>query len=108
MSGKGRKHMIADSAFERLQVGARACWLDADEHHVGLAPRTGGALKRSRWNDGRLAFGLGHGASLKNGREHNTLSHLVAWVRTGDGASMRRRELNRESILSLSADRTAR
>ena len=62
MRGKTRKHVIADSAFERLQVGARACWLDTDEHHLGPAPWTGWALKRSRWNGGRQALGLGHGA----------------------------------------------
>ena len=71
--GKGRKHVIADSAFERLQVGARACWLDTDEHHLGLAPWTGWALKRSRWNGGRKALGLGHGASLTK-RWEQTLS----------------------------------
>ena len=43
--GKGRKDLIADSAFKRVQVDAPgACWLDANEHHLGLALRTGGAL----------------------------------------------------------------
>ena len=42
--GKGRKHVIADTALKRMQVDARACRLDADEHHLSLAPRTGGAL----------------------------------------------------------------
>ena len=51
-----------------------ACRLDADEHHLGLAPRTGGALEWSQWNGGRQALGLDHGASLMNRREHNTLS----------------------------------
>ena len=29
---KGLKYVIADSAFKRLQVDARACWLDTDKH----------------------------------------------------------------------------
>jgi hypothetical protein len=62
--GKGRKYVIADGALKRMQVNARAYRLDADEHHLGLAPRTGGALKSSRWNGGRQTLGLGHGASL--------------------------------------------
>ena len=45
MRSKGRKHVIADGAFERLQVNARPYWLDTDEHHLGLAPRTGGTLE---------------------------------------------------------------
>ena len=45
MRGKGRKRVITDSALERLQVNARAYWLDTDEHHLGLAPRTGGTLE---------------------------------------------------------------
>ena len=61
--GKGPKYVIADSAFKRVQVDASgACWLDADEHHLGLALRTGGALNCSEWNDGRQALSLGHGA----------------------------------------------
>ena len=73
--GKGRKYLIADSAFKRLQVDAPgACWLDANEHHVGLALRTGGALNCSEWNDGRQALRLGHDASLE-WRERNTLCH---------------------------------
>jgi hypothetical protein len=46
VGGKGRKHVIADSAFERQQVDARSCRLNAGQHHLGFAPRTGGALKR--------------------------------------------------------------
>jgi hypothetical protein len=46
--GKDRKYVIADSALKRIQVGACAFWLDADEHHPGFAPRTGGALKCNR------------------------------------------------------------
>jgi hypothetical protein len=43
--GKDRKYVIADSTFKRMQVDAWACWLDAGEHHLGLALRTGGAPK---------------------------------------------------------------
>ena len=53
ISGRGRKYVMADRAFKRMQVDAWACWLDADEHHPGLAPRTDGALKCNRWNGGR-------------------------------------------------------
>jgi hypothetical protein len=36
--GKGLKYLIADGAFKRMQVDSPgACWLDADEHHLGLA-----------------------------------------------------------------------
>jgi hypothetical protein len=35
-------YAIADSAFKRMQVDARACQLDTDEHHRGLALRTSG------------------------------------------------------------------
>jgi hypothetical protein len=63
--GKGLKYLIADSAFKRMQVDAPgAYWLDADEHHLGLALRTGGALNCNEWNDGRQALRLGHDASL--------------------------------------------
>src|SRR6202022_2971287 len=61
--GKGLKYVIADSAFKRMQVGARACQLDTDEHHRGLALRTSGALNCNEWNDGRQALRLGHDAS---------------------------------------------
>ena len=60
MRSKGRKHVIADGAFERLQVNARPYWLDTGEHHLGLAPRTGGTLKWSRWNAGRQVLRFGH------------------------------------------------
>src|SRR5437016_12414523 len=64
--GKARKYLIADSAFKRLQVDAPgACWLDANEHRLGLALRTGGALNCSEWNDRREALRLGHDASLE-------------------------------------------
>ena len=66
MGGKGLKYVIADIAFKRMQVDAPgACWLDADEHHLGLAVRTGGALNRSERNDGRQALSLWHDASLE-------------------------------------------
>jgi hypothetical protein len=44
MRGKGLKYVIADGAFKRMQVDAGVCWLDAGEHHRGLALRTGRAL----------------------------------------------------------------
>jgi hypothetical protein len=62
---KGLKFVIADSAFKRMQVDASVCWLDADEHHRGLALRTSGALNCNEWNDGRKALSLGHDASLE-------------------------------------------
>ena len=64
--GKGLKYVIADSAFERMQVDDTGAYrLDADEHHLGLALRTGGALNCNEWNDGRQALRLGHDASLE-------------------------------------------
>jgi hypothetical protein len=52
--GEGLKDLTADSAFKRMQVDVPgACWLDADEHHRGLALRTSGALNCGEWNDGR-------------------------------------------------------
>ena len=71
--GKARKYLIADSAFKRLQVDVPgACWLDANEHHLGLALRTGGALNCSERNDGREALRLGHDASLERaGAQHS-------------------------------------
>jgi hypothetical protein len=74
VGGKGRKHVIADSALKRMQVHARSRRLNADQHHLGFALRTGGALKRSRWNGGRQALGLGHGASLHKKGGSTTLS----------------------------------
>ena len=62
--GKSLKFVIADSAFKHMQVEARACWLDAGEHHRGLALRTSGALNCNEWDDGRQALRLGHDASL--------------------------------------------
>jgi hypothetical protein len=63
--GEGLKYVIADSAFKRMQVDARACWLDTGEHHRGLAHWTSGALNCNEWNDGRQALRLGHDASLE-------------------------------------------
>jgi hypothetical protein len=63
--GKGLKYVIADSAFKRMQVDARARWLDTGEHHRGLAHRTSGALNCNEWNDGRQVLRLGHDASLE-------------------------------------------
>jgi hypothetical protein len=65
MRGKGLMYAIADSAFKPMQVDARACQLDTDEHHQGLALRTSGALNCNECNDGRQALRLGHDASLE-------------------------------------------
>src|SRR4051812_22443201 len=76
--GKARKYLIADSAFKRLQVDAPgACWLDANEHHLGLAIGTGGALNCSEWNDGREALRLGHDASLEQAGAQHSLSPVM-------------------------------
>ena len=88
--GKVRKHLIADSAFKRLQVDAPgACWLDANEHHLGLALRTGGALNCSEWNNGRQALRLGHDASLEQAGAQHSLSPVMPRRRSGDCPSMR-------------------
>ena len=63
--GEGRKYVIADSTFKRVQIDAWACWLDAGEHHLSLAVRTGGAPKRNEWDSGRWALRLVHDASLE-------------------------------------------
>jgi hypothetical protein len=76
--GKGLKYPIADSAFKRMQVDARARWLDADEHHLGLAPRTGGARNCGEWNGGRQALRLGHDASLDQAGAQHSLSPVNA------------------------------
>jgi hypothetical protein len=97
--GKGLKFLIADSAFERMQVDAPgACWLDADEHHMGLALRTGGALDCSEWNDGRQALRLGHDASLEQAGAQHSLSPVMPRRRSGDCLTMRRQGLKRELI----------
>jgi hypothetical protein len=97
--GKVRKYLIADSAFKRLQVDAPgACWLDANEHHLGLALRTGGALNCSGWNDGREALRLGHDASLEQAGAQHSLSPVMPCRRSGDCLSMRLRDLKCELI----------
>jgi hypothetical protein len=89
--GKARKYLIADSAFKRLQVDAPgACWLNANEHHLGLALRTGGALNCSEWNDGREALRLGHDASLEQAGAQHSLSPVMPRRRSGDCLIMRR------------------
>jgi hypothetical protein len=68
MRGMGLKQAIAHGASKRMQVVARARQLDTDEHHRGLAHRTGGAATNwSEWKDGRQALRLGHDASLEIG-----------------------------------------
>jgi hypothetical protein len=96
MRGKSRKYVIADSALKRIQVDAWAFRLDADKHHPGFAPRTGGALKCHRWNGGRRRSG--HDAFPTNRREHNIRSPVMPRMRNGDRGSMRRRDLKRELI----------
>ena len=94
--GKGRKYLIADSALKRMQVDAPgACRLDADEHHRGLALRTGGALNCSEWNDGREALRLGHDASLEQAGAQHSLSPGVPRRRSGDFVGVRLRDLKR-------------
>ena len=45
--GKARKYLIADGAFKRLQVDAPgACWLGANEHHLGSIAANGIADER--------------------------------------------------------------
>jgi len=97
--GKGLKYLIADSAFKRMQVDARARWLDTGEHHLGLAPGTGGAFNCSEWSDGRHALRLGHNASLPLIGGSATLSVTGnALGGSGDGPTMRLKEFQRELI----------
>lgn len=67
VGGTDCKYVIAKGALEPVQVHAWAFWLDADEHHRSLAPRTDGALNWDRWNGGRRALRFGHDASLRIG-----------------------------------------
>jgi hypothetical protein len=60
--GKGLKYAIADNAFERMQVDARAYWLNTGEPHGGLALRTSGTPNEGERNDGRQVLRLGHDA----------------------------------------------
>ena len=99
IGGKGLKYLIADGAFKRMQVDAPgASWLDADEQHLGLAPRTGRALNCSEWNNGRQALRLGHDASLEQAGAQHSLSPVMPRRRSGDCWSMRLRYLKRELI----------
>src|SRR6478672_1071108 len=77
-------YAIADSAFKRMQVDARACQLDTDEHHRGLALRTSGALNCNEWNDGREALRLGHDASLEQAGAQHSLSPVMPRRRSSD------------------------
>ena len=78
---KGLKYLIADSAFKRMQVDAPGeCRLDGDEHHLGLALRTGGAPNCSEWNNGRQALRLGHDASLEQAGAQHSLSPVHAGI----------------------------
>ena len=82
-----------------MQVDAPGvCWLDASEHHLGPALRTGGALNCSEWNDGRQALRLGHDASLKQAGAQHSLSPVMPGGRSGDCLSRRLRDLKRELI----------
>src|SRR5437879_8640039 len=67
IGSKGLENAIADSAFKRVQVDARTGRLDTDEHHRGLALRTGGPANCSESKDGRQALRLRHDASLEIG-----------------------------------------
>src|ERR1700722_14655478 len=98
--GKGLKYLIADGAFKRLQVDAPgARWLDAGEHHLRLAPRTGRALNCSEGNDGRQALRLGHNVCLPRTGGRATLSVTgLPGRRSGDCLSMRLQGLKRELI----------
>src|ERR1700730_11823251 len=81
-------YAIADSAFKRMPVDARACQLDTDEHHRGLALRTSGALNCNEWNDGRQVLRLGHDASLELAGARHSLSPVMPRRRSGDRLSM--------------------
>jgi len=62
---------LPDSTFKRMQVDARARWLNTGEPHLGFALRTGRAPKCNRWNGERRALRLGHGELPAYGREHD-------------------------------------
>src|SRR6202047_1518162 len=82
--GEGLKYVIANSAFERMQVDAGADGLDAGEHHRRLALRTGGALECKEWNGGGQALRLGHSASLEQAGARHSLSPVMPGRRSGD------------------------
>jgi hypothetical protein len=88
--GKGRKYVMADSAFKRMQVDACACWLDTGKHHRGVALRTSRALNCHEWNDGRQGLRLGHDASLKQAGAQHSLSPEMPGRRSGDCQNIRR------------------
>ena len=88
--GKGRKYVMADSAFKRMQVDACACWLDTGKHHHGVALRTSRALNCHEWNDGRQGLRLGHDASLKQAGAQHSLSPEMPGRRSGDCQNIRR------------------
>jgi hypothetical protein len=97
--GKGRKYVTADSTFKRMQIDAKARWLDTGEPHLGFALRTGRAPKCNRWNGERRALRLGHGESLRIAGSATGLSVTgKSHGSGGDGTSMRRCKLERESI----------
>jgi hypothetical protein len=96
--GKGRKYVTADSTFKRMQIDAKARWLDTGEPHLGFALRTGRAPKCNRWNGERGALRLGHGDSLRIGGSATLSVTGTCHGSGGDGASMRRCKLERESI----------
>jgi hypothetical protein len=50
------KDVIALGALKRMQVGTQECRHDAGEHHLCMAPRTGGTLDRSARANGRQAL----------------------------------------------------
>jgi hypothetical protein len=87
---KGRKYVMADSAFKRMQVDACACWLDTGKHHRGVALRTSRALNCHEWNDGRQGVRLGHDASLKQAGAQHSLSPEMPGRRSGDCQNVRR------------------
>ena len=96
--GKGRKYVMADSAFKRMQVDACACWFDTGKHHRGVALRTSRALNCHEWNDGRQGLRLGHDASLKQAGAQHSLSPEMPGRRSGDRLAMRLHDLKRELI----------
>jgi len=55
--------VVTHSALKRLYADAQARRHDAEEQHLGLALRTGGALNFNERNDGRKELRLGHDAS---------------------------------------------
>jgi hypothetical protein len=69
--------------------------------HIGQAGRSNGADGTT--DDWRRDWVMV--LPLKTGGSTTLSVTLLPGVRTGDGASMRRKELNRESILALGADR---